>query len=159
MNGVTAELVRQLFNYDPATGILSWRVARGGRVAGMPAGHTRGDGYRVVGLNGRDVYAHRLIWLHVTGAWPAQHIDHRDADKGNNRWGNLREASRTLNMLNLKGPKSNNRLGVLGVDALGPARFRARLKVSGKVRQVGIFATPEAASAAYHRAKAALEVA
>ena len=87
---LTAARLRELLHYNPDDGLFRWRVAGPKRVVGAPAGSRQRIGYIVIRVDGRLHYAHRLAWLHTTGAWPAASIDHIDGDKGNNRWVNLR---------------------------------------------------------------------
>jgi len=116
----------QLLDYDPASGILTWRgrplsmfSAVNGRsaqncqkvwnakYAGTQAGAKRT--YIVLKIEGESYLAHRLIWKMVTGNDPDE-IDHRDRNKHNNRWGNLRDTSHAVNMRN----KPINRLNASG---------------------------------------------
>lgn len=61
----------RLFAYDPDTGDLRWRVARPPRIkAGDIAGSVHPDGYRLVTLNGRKVYAHHIAYALYHGEWP-----------------------------------------------------------------------------------------
>jgi hypothetical protein len=41
--------------------------------------------------------AHRLAWLLKTGSWPPRFIDQIDGNRSNNRWNNLREATKAEN--------------------------------------------------------------
>jgi len=43
----------------------------------------------------------------MTRKWPAYAVDHRNLDKGDNRWDNLREATRSQNMANTSLPSTN----------------------------------------------------
>ena len=86
------ETVRKLLDYDPDTGRLTWKVRASIRVmVGGEAGTVEGcNGYRKVGIKGKQYYAHRLVWLWMTGEWP-EVIDHINHDKLDNRWCNLRD--------------------------------------------------------------------
>ena len=88
------ELLR-LFDYDPLTGILRWRVrphAHSGRREGDEAGNLVVLGYRVVTIDYEIYKVHRVIWKMMTGE-DADTVDHIDRDKVNNRLANLRDAT------------------------------------------------------------------
>lgn len=151
---LSAAAVRALLIYDRRTGALTWRVARGRVSAGSLAGSWK-KRYLYIGLFGETFLAHRVIWLIVTGRWPEGDIDHRNGDTSNNRWKNLRDASKSLNMRNRHRPNRNNKLGIIGVCACAFGRFQARIKDGPKTRHIGYFATAEAAHRAYRKAQKA----
>jgi hypothetical protein len=117
---ITAERVRELMTYDPETGLLRWLVAAGrgycrkqiGDIAGYISSTT---GYCYIGIDGREYGAQRLAWLWMTGRWPLHQIDHRDMDRANNRWSNLREATKSQNMANAN-RRVHNTSGLKGVS-------------------------------------------
>jgi hypothetical protein len=142
-----------LLEYDPLTGVFRWRVNRrghGGIKAGDLAGSRHRKGYTAIGVDGRRYLAHRLAWLYMTGAWPASQIDHRDADRRNNAWGNLRVASQPDNSANSRRHR-DNATGFKGVLRNGK-RYAARLMRNGASTYLGTFDTPESAHAAYCKA-------
>ena len=150
---VTQALLLALFIYDRATGILYWRVNRGARArAGDEAGTLRADGYRIVKIGYKLYYAHRIIWCMEMGHWPEHEIDHINGVKDDNRWSNLREATRSQNGRNSKTPKTNTS-GYKGVSWYKQkGKYRAKIKHNGKPIHLGYFDTAEAASRAYQRA-------
>lgn len=90
-------------------------------------------------------YAHRLAFLYMTRRWPKE-VDHRDLDRSNNQWSNLREAkSHSANLANQRG-KGPYPKGVCKTPA---GRFAARLMNMGKNHYLGTFDNPEEAHAAY----------
>lgn len=153
---LSAERLRELFHYNPEVGVFIWRVdgGRWGRIkAGTIAGCTDGSGYRVIGVDGRLYRAHRLAWLYVHGQWPVYDIDHRNGDKSDNRLDNLRDATKFLNMQNLRRAKvSNKSSGLLGVSKNGK-NWMAHIVAHGKAKYLGTHPTPKLAQEAYLAAK------
>lgn len=115
---LTAARVRELLEYDPDTGVLTWRRHRNKAKVGRPAGWLSAgnawSGHRVK-IDGREYYAHRLIWLYVHGVWPVAEIDHINRNPTDNRLCNLRAADRCENGAN-RGRQVNNQSGVTGVS-------------------------------------------
>lgn len=102
-------------NYDRETGEITWLVNRGSRATkGAIAGYLRADGYRVIRLNKKTMYAHRIAWWFVYGAPPAL-IDHINRNPSDNRISNLRKADRSINAINSK-LSARNRSGLKGVS-------------------------------------------
>lgn len=153
---LTAERLRELFLYNPGTGIFTRRIAHGRHGcyrAGMVAGSADNKGYVVIRIDKRIYKAHRLAWLYVHGSWPQHDIDHINRVKSDNRIANLRDAIATLNRLNMVDARKDNKLGVLGVYQRGKM-FVAQIQVIGKgVKYLGTYPTKEQASAAYEKAK------
>jgi len=150
---VTFERVRELLDYDPATGAFTWRVAPSRSVkAGSRAGRINGHGYRRIKIDRRLYQASRLAWLYMTGAWPAGEIDHINRIRDDERIANLREATRREQEGN-KGLQANNTSGNRGVYwHTQKWRWAAQIYTSGRNRHLGLFATKEDAAAAYDAA-------
>ncbi len=105
-----------------------------------------------VGFMTKLIRAHILIWAWMTGEWPKDQIDHRDEDPSNNKWDNLREATKSQNMMNIAKIKSNTS-GYKGVCFNKMAqKWMAYIKLDNKRYHLGLFATPEEACAAYQDA-------
>lgn len=152
---VSPERLREMLEYNPATGDFVWLINRGPARVGDTAG-AQGQEYRLIRLDGRLYKAHLLAWFWMTGAWPTSDIDHIDGDGFNNRFGNLREVSRSKNMQNVVAARSHSGTGIIGVTLHKPTgRWRARITTQGVERYLGLFDTPEEASAAYWAAKEA----
>lgn len=151
---LTQARARELFCYNRKTGVLSWRIPRPGIRAGTKAGCLKEDGYLVVRADKVLYRVHRVIWLYMKGYWPKVDIDHRNLVRNDNRWRNIREATRSVNAQNRVRPQANNRLGVLGVIPHGSTgRFRANICIDGRQTHLGIFDTSEQAHVAYVKAK------
>jgi len=160
LNDLTAEQVRELFNYDPSEGLLRWRGASGryGRIpAGSPAGsYNTHEGYGTVTYNGTNYRTTRIIWVYMTGEWPPHQVDHKDRNVGNDKWDNLRLATGSQNKANCRKYRSKNSAGMpKGVQAVQKRRsirYRAIATKDGVRQHLGYFDTPELAHAAYLKA-------
>lgn len=137
---INAEQIRELFRYNPETGVIVNRVARGTRAqVGAIAGHVDSLGYRHIVIEGKRYAAHRLIWLYCHGQWPKEQIDHIDGDPSNNKLENLREATNSQNSRNRK-IASNNASGITGIHWRKHQRkWHAKIKVHGKCKHLGYF--------------------
>lgn len=157
---ISAQRVRELLDYEPLTGLFTRRVATGGRygaAVGAVAGTVNDGGYILISLESLQYRAHRLAWLYMTGAWPSHEVDHRDGDRANNAWDNLRDVTGVVNLQNKRHAQSNSKTGLLGASwNARDERFVARIKVEGRYKSLGGFDTAEAAHAAYLSAKRAL---
>lgn len=135
-------------HYDPLTGIFYWRVDRRRARAGDIAGCTCPDGYLRVRINYQQLCMHRVAWFYMTGEWPSRHIDHKDTNKANNKWDNLRLATVSQNSANSK-IGSRNKSGFKGAY-LQEGKWCARVtKESGERVFLGFFETAEEAHHAY----------
>lgn len=88
----------------------------------------------------------------MTGQIPVEQIDHIDMNKANNRFVNLREATRSENYRN-RTRYSNNKSGFKGVCFYPPTnKWTAQITHLRKAKRIGYFDTPEEAHAAYCKA-------
>lgn len=111
---ITQEILKELLNYSPETGDFSWRVRRGSAGVGKIAGRINNDGYIGIGINDKKYQAHRLVFLYMEGKFPDKETDHINKDRKDNRWANLRHATRRQNARNRSLP-STNKSGKIGV--------------------------------------------
>lgn len=143
----------ELFSYDPATGVFTWKVNTSPhRLIGKPAGLLipgRAGGYRRLRIGGKTHSAGRVAWFLMTGRWPRKEIDHINGVRDDNRFGNLREATRIQNCQNRNGSSVT---GFKGVSVEKIYGYRASIKVGGKNKYLGTFATPVEAARAYDAA-------
>lgn len=151
---MTAGDLRALLNYDPDTGVFTWRVKPNRRIAaGAVAGHVRSDdGYVGLQIASVPYFAHRLAWTYMTGSPAPENIDHRNGIRHDNKWSNLREATHAINQQNKRKAKPGSKSGVLGAYPSGRG-FRSMIGVNGKVYRLGTFDTAAEAHEAYVAAK------
>ena len=151
---LTAERLRELVDYDPETGVFTWRVGRGGTArAGTRAGHLRPDGYRDIEIDHMQYREHRLAWLYVHGRWPSDQLDHVNGAPADNRLTNLRECTHAENQQNRR-RHTNNTSGHVGVSWYErDGTWKAEITIGGRSKHLGYFTTAEEAGAAYREAK------
>lgn len=156
---LNAEEARELFEYEPSTGRIFWKVSRSNKIrVGQEAGSARADGRVRVGVGTKSYLRARLAWLIHTGSWPRHDIDHIDGDKGNDALHNLRDIKHSVNMQNLrkatKAKRLSSLLGTTFRSDLKSKPWAAKITVEiNKVKTIGYFATEEQAHAAYVDAK------
>ena len=150
---LTCEELRRVLDYDPETGIFTWKEPRSNSVMiGQKAGSKNNQGYLSIEI-GRTAYkSHRLAWFYVTGEWPAHQIDHINGVRDDNRFVNLRLATHAENSCNRRLYK-NNSSGLKGVsfDSRNK-KWKAQIRINNDLKYLGLFTSPEAAHTAYRTA-------
>lgn len=166
-DAVPVRMLREKFEYDPDTGVLTHKPRAGltrgekmfnSRYAGKSVGHPNTSGHLQVGVTGDDgeyylVLVHRIAWALTTGTWPTFDIDHRDTDKANNRFTNLRPCDGSGNRMNTT-PRADNKVGFKGVSltSRSDSRYTAQIQVRGRKIHLGEFTDPAEAARAYDAA-------
>ena len=146
---LTAEYLRSILSYDPATGIFTWKVRTANQVkVGDVAGCPDGRGYLQIRVQSRKYLAHRLAWLYVYGEWPKGQIDHINRIRTDNRIANLREVSHKQNQQN-RSKSSHNTSGHPGVHwNKRDSKWQAQIRHNRKHFHLGLFKSLEEAVAA-----------
>lgn len=145
---LTLRRLKTVLRYDPDSGSFFWLIRTSNRIkVGDEAGVDRSDGYIIISIDGVKYLAHRLAWFYMTGEWPKEQIDHKNLDRSDTRWGNLREAARAENYRNT-GCRSHSKIGLKGVTTNG-ARWQAQIRINKKRIYLGTYDSPEQAHAAY----------
>jgi hypothetical protein len=151
---LTADQLRAVLDYDPATGIFTWRdrpdirpSANSGRRWTVAGTTNSKHGYVAICIDGRLRYGHRLAWLYVHGRWPAAEIDHINEVRTDNRIANLRESTHGPNNIRSKARATSGAVGVYPAGTSN-SRWQAQIQWGGKVHYLGCFATIEEAKAA-----------
>lgn len=169
---IPVAVLMELLAYDRESGFLYWKAREpkwfdgktqekcnrsakwwNGRFAGKQAFNIAGTrGYLVGSIFNVMYKTHRVIWALETGQWPKFDIDHRDMNRTNNKFSNLREATQAQNQANV-GALRTNTSGYKGVFF---DKRRSRWEVSLVVNRVRVlkksFKTLEEARSAYRAA-------
>lgn len=133
--------LRRSFSYDKETGVIR-------RSCGTPTGTLNKSGYIYIGIKDKRVGAHRLAWFLVTGSWPETTVDHINRVKSDNRWCNLRLASRNQQGYNREANR-NSTSRYKGVSLYRKTKWRAYARIDGVGKHIGIFNTELEAKLAY----------
>lgn len=140
------ERLKEILDYNPETGLFTWKEKRKwskevGSVAGNIITQKRG-GNKYVNIHtlGRQMRAHRVAFMIMTGREPDGDVDHINGDGTDNRWCNLREVVHTSNMKNLRRRKEGVGSGVMGVRWHKKAnKWVAGIQHKGKNVHLGLF--------------------
>jgi hypothetical protein len=95
---------------------------------------------------------HRIAWYLLTGKWPRFAIDHRDRNRANNRWSNLRRSTPAVEKIN-QSLRWDNKTGVRGVFLNGNGRYEVALMCDHMRHYIGSFPTLGEAAEARYRAE------
>lgn len=146
-----------LFTYDPGTGSFKWRykAAKNGKPLSGDPGWTNADGYPMLSAGSRQVLAHRVAHILMTGSDVPKgfEIDHINRVVNDNRWCNLRVVRRSQNNMNTK-IRVDNKSGVKGVYFdKSRNNWAAEIKANGKRKHLGRFDTLQEAAKARKEAE------
>jgi hypothetical protein len=107
------EYLLACFSYNPSTGDMVWRhrprehfVSKrshtlwNARYSGTKVGYLVASGHLNTSINDSHFLLHRIIWKMMRAEEPPEIVDHKDRDPLNNKWHNLREATKAQNNVN-----------------------------------------------------------
>ncbi len=153
----SSSLLRERLNYFPETGDLIWRKPHPKAYSikpGDPFGAWKTPANRTTksycygNVDGSIYMAHRLIWVWMTGEDPGDMlVDHIDRDSRNQRWSNLRLATKSENNANTEG-HSDRKNKFKGIYQRGK-RFYGQARRQGVLHATPGFLTIEEAKCAY----------
>lgn len=139
---ITTSYLHETFTYDPRTGVLIRRSTS--RQVGA------GSNGQVDVLCRKYITSH-IIWKMMTGEWPEDEVDHKNRVNGDNRWDNLRPATRSENCINRRKQQRKGReatsqyMGVKFRRGRWQAYYKKR---SGESECLGYFDTDQEAARA-----------
>lgn len=131
-HGLTQAMLKEYFRYEPSTGNFHRLKlpARSGKLKlEEVAGSINTAGYVNIFILSICYKAHRLAFLYMLGEVP-DYIDHVDGNKANNKWENLRPATKCQNGYNAK-VRVDNTTGVKGLCKQG-LYYQSQLNIAGK---------------------------
>ena len=136
------ELAFNTFDYNPDTGVITWKSCHGNKTsyAGKRAGSVYRNGYLYVRLNGRRALAHRVAWLLHYKVWPSKMIDHIDGNRLNNAINNLRDVDASSNSQNKHFASRRSASGKVGIEKRN-STWIAYIYKDGKKHSLGSFRT------------------
>ena len=144
------ERLKEVLNYNPKTGDFTWikklsRKTKLGSIAGSLDGS-----YLAIRIDKKKYKVSRLAWLYMTGEDPGSSIvEHKDQNKTNNAWTNLRLANSSQNNANINMFKHNTS-GYKGVSqSKNNPKYQAKIQYNKKCIYIGSYDTAEEASEAY----------
>lgn len=153
---LTADRLRQLIEYHPDTGLAYWRVGVNlsgpGGLASKPEWRGTEKVHIRIKIDGQYYTMGRIAFLYMTGEFPKNYADHKDRDKHNNRWKNLRDATPSQNAANSPaGRRKRDGLPKGVTRVLSRNTYEARICCRGNTELIGEYLTPEDAGRAYAR--------
>lgn len=138
---LTQSKLKEILHYCPETGILTWININKYKPErnNCPAGTLNPSGYINIVIDGASYKSHRLAWLYMTGKMPKNQIDHINHNRSDNRWANLRQATRKENQRN-QSKYDNNTSGINGVGwHKKDKKWRSRIGVNQEEIYLGSF--------------------
>jgi hypothetical protein len=137
----------EFLSYSPETGEFRWKKRPANRVkVGDLAGSVTGQGYREIELRGIIYRCNRLAWLFMTGEWPSGEVDHANTIEGDDRFENLRDATKAQNQHNRRRNwRGTSRYKGVHFHKL-TGKWGASIQVNGERRHLGLFDLEEDAA-------------
>lgn len=102
MSDLTQDYLKSVLDYNPETGVFTWKQAYGQRQAGSVAGYesrVRGELIGIfITIRAKSYAARRLAILWTTGQMPTDPVTQINGDKADNRLANLRVGSEQVEL-------------------------------------------------------------
>jgi hypothetical protein len=147
------EYLKTILDYNPESGKFIWiRRNNSKTINSIYAGCLRKDtGYVTIQIDRKQYFAHSLAWLYMTGSFIEEgyEIDHKDRNKSNNSWSNLRKATKGQNQANSYRKLATSKYRGVRYHPKRK-RFYAETYVNNKYLYIGSFLCEEEAALAYN---------
>ena len=143
---IDIEYIKLSMEYNPTDGVFT-RNQNAAKYRGEQflLNQDKYTKYHVTTVKGRTVTAQQIAWILMTGNLPTNFIDHKDGDKSNNKWNNLREVTEADNSRNQK-LISTNTTGCMGTSKTKNGNYQAYISGDDCRRiSLGTFKTLEEA--------------
>lgn len=149
---LTIERLKQVLYYDPESGIWTRLSCSSERWIGRHAGNeNQVNGYRQIRIDGKLYRSNRLAWFYMTGKWPVYIVDHANRNRSDDRWINLRLATRSENGINTNISK-NNKSGHTGVSWKKSCnKWVVQIGINRKAKHIGLYDSLDEAILAYQK--------
>lgn len=144
-NPETGELIwreRPREHFNDQRSYMRWNTCYADTIAGSPTA----SGHRTVLINKTPYLIHRVAWKLMTDEEPPE-IDHINGVRFDNKWKNLRAATKSQQIGNRHSLNRTNTSGFRGVSP-----YQGRWKAQLGTKYLGMFDTPEAANEVYEAA-------
>ncbi len=109
------ERLKEVFTYEPDTGLFKRNYSGNGYSKGAVAGCVGRRGYIQINVDKVQYRANRLAWFYMTGEFPSLIVDHIDGNPSNNKWDNLRLATSSQNVMNSTLHKEGTSTNIKGI--------------------------------------------
>jgi len=150
MSNLDSKRLKEILDYNPETGIFTWKKHRKSTKIGHVAGYKRPDGYIRIMINNKSFLAHRLAWLYIHQEWPKGIIDHKNNIRHDNFLSNLRDTNQAINLQNQSKASSRNKSGFLGVSwSKTMNKWQSQICANRTIYHLGYFKSPEEAHTVY----------
>lgn len=148
-NILSKTYLQSIFDYKD--GNLLYKTSGHGIKKGSIAGCAKkGSGYRIIKINGKVYYEHRIVFAWHYGYFPKL-IDHKNRNRSDNRIENLEDSNHSKNTMN-SGLWKTNTSGFRGVSKHKKNNsWIGQTWINGKKHHIGSFKTPQEASQAIQK--------